>query len=124
MALAAAAERRAAAAAGAAGTDAVKTKRARQDVEILHRVTLAYLLWEGKAPKTGDWPSALFKGSPNHDDPYLAGNRFKDGKVVDPWGNAYRYELVGTKGFRITCLGSDGKPGGSGAAADIVSERK
>jgi general secretion pathway protein G len=36
---------------------------------------------------------------------------------LDPWDNAYRYESDGNT-FTITCLGSDGKPGGTGDAAD------
>ena len=42
---------------------------------------------------------------------------------LDPWGNAYQYQSPGLNGgdsFTITCLGSDGQPGGTGDAADIV----
>lgn len=39
---------------------------------------------------------------------------------VDPWGNPYRYLSPGAKGpFDLYSLGSDGKPGGTGLAADI-----
>ena len=41
---------------------------------------------------------------------------------LDPWGNAYLYELQeGGKGCRLTCHGSDGAPGGDGEATDVVS---
>jgi len=39
---------------------------------------------------------------------------------IDPWGNAYVYELQGGPP-RITSYGSDGKRGGEGAASDVTS---
>ncbi len=50
--------------------------------------------------------------------PYLSTR----GGVVpkDPWGNAYEYQSPGQNGaFDINSLGSDGRPGGDGVAADI-----
>ena len=38
----------------------------------------------------------------------------------DPWGNDYIYKVDGSN-FEIICLGSDGKEGGTGTAADISS---
>jgi general secretion pathway protein G len=38
----------------------------------------------------------------------------------DPWGNDYRYALVDGRPV-VTSLGSDGRPGGEGNAADISS---
>jgi general secretion pathway protein G len=42
---------------------------------------------------------------------------------VDPWGNPYDYQSPGPNGedFYIVSYGEDGKPGGSGYAADIDS---
>jgi general secretion pathway protein G len=42
---------------------------------------------------------------------------------VDPWGNAYVYRFPGTNGNEpdIICYGADGKEGGEGINADIVS---
>jgi general secretion pathway protein G len=41
----------------------------------------------------------------------------------DPWGNPYAYALVsGGQGCAVRSLGSDGREGGSGTAADISSE--
>lgn len=38
----------------------------------------------------------------------------------DPWGNPYVYRSPGERGpFDIVSLGSDGRPGGDGAASDI-----
>jgi general secretion pathway protein G len=41
----------------------------------------------------------------------------------DPWGRAYEYAVPGVNGlpFVIKSLGSDGREGGEGNAADIVS---
>ncbi len=45
-----------------------------------------------------------------------------DGRLpADPWGNAYVYRVPGAQGqaFDIVSLGSDGRAGGDGVAADI-----
>jgi hypothetical protein len=44
----------------------------------------------------------------------------------DPWGHAYQMKCgaaapPAAKGFGVLSLGADGKPGGTGADADIVS---
>ncbi len=41
----------------------------------------------------------------------------------DPWGNPYVYKYPGEHGPEpdVTCYGADGKPGGEGVNADIVS---
>ncbi len=40
---------------------------------------------------------------------------------LDPWGNAYQYQIPGDNGhaFTIVSLGADGKAGGEGNDADI-----
>ena len=41
---------------------------------------------------------------------------------VDPWGNRYEYNQPGRDGpYEVICYGADGREGGSGADADIVS---
>jgi general secretion pathway protein G len=41
---------------------------------------------------------------------------------VDPWGNPYVYRAPGENGpYDLVSLGADGKPGGEGVDADIVS---
>ena len=46
--------------------------------------------------------------------------------LIDPWGNEYVYTPpVEDRPYEIQSLGSDGRPGGEGAAADIkLSETK
>lgn len=41
--------------------------------------------------------------------------------LIDPWGYPFQYHLIGN-GYRITCLGADGLPGGTGEDADIASD--
>ena len=38
---------------------------------------------------------------------------------TDPWGRPYRYEIEPDGSFRLSSLGADGAPGGSGRDADI-----
>jgi general secretion pathway protein G len=57
------------------------------------------------------------KLKPNWKGPYV------DGKLPsDPWGNAYQFRVPGLDGqpFSLASLGSDGREGGEGQAADIV----
>lgn len=48
--------------------------------------------------------------------PYVKG----EAQLADPWGAPLFYRLSGATGFEMGSLGSDGKEGGSGAAADIT----
>lgn len=41
---------------------------------------------------------------------------------LDPWGNAYRYLLVGLEGYVVVSLGADGEEGGDDEDADIRSD--
>ena len=67
---------------------------------------------KGKYPTTADGLDAARK--------YFAGNKVPS----DPWGNEYKYFSPGTHSearYEMVCLGSDGKEGGEGHAADIKS---
>ena len=72
----------------------------------------AGLSWLVQRPDV-DPARTLWKG------PYIDGALPKDG-----WGNAFIYQMPGANGreFSIMSLGSDGKPGGEGTAADIMSK--
>ena len=58
-----------------------------------------------------DAPSAIY---------YLDAER-----LVDPWGNAYRYLVPGPAGqtFEVLTYGADNQPGGDGENADISSAK-
>ncbi|MFB1482042.1 type II secretion system protein GspG [Corallococcus sp. RDP092CA] len=50
----------------------------------------------------------------------LIDSRVLDATPLDPWGHPYIYRMVGKTGA-VLSLGSDGKPGGTGEAADLFS---
>ncbi|MGE6762524.1 type II secretion system protein GspG [Corallococcus interemptor] len=50
----------------------------------------------------------------------LIDSKVIDGTPVDPWGHPYLYRMEGKTGA-VLSLGSDGKPGGTGEAADLFS---
>jgi general secretion pathway protein G len=75
----------------------------------------------GRYPTTSEGLAALVQrpaGSSGWNGPYL-----KNASVPnDPWGHPYKYRSPGEHGpFEIISLGSDGKEGGVGTAADIKS---
>lgn len=51
------------------------------------------------------------------------GAYLKKGLPPDPWGHAYRYSMPGSdeREYDLSSLGADGKAGGDGEDADIVS---
>lgn len=77
----------------------------------------------GRYPTTNEGLMALQVkpgGVANWSGPYL--NTRGDTIPNDPWGNPYEYKAPGDRGpYDITSLGSDGRPGGDGAAGDIVN---
>jgi general secretion pathway protein G len=46
-------------------------------------------------------------------------------RLVDPWGNPYRYVVPGPNGqpFEVLSLGGDNQPGGEGENGDISSAK-
>lgn len=67
------------------------------------------VLWEKPASDAN--AAAIWRG------PYL-----RKAVPVDPWGNPYQYRSPGNKGeFDLYSFGRDGREGGEGEDADIVS---
>jgi general secretion pathway protein G len=71
----------------------------------------------------GAYPNSLADLST---DPNPAGGKWrgpylKSPRVVDPWGNPYSYTLNTSGGYVLSSLGSDGVPGGTKTAADILA---
>jgi general secretion pathway protein G len=52
----------------------------------------------------------------------LLTEKFLDQPPKDAWGNDFVYTAEGTN-YKIISYGSDGQPGGDGAAADITSDQ-
>jgi general secretion pathway protein G len=99
-------------------TDA-RIKAARLQIEALSNALDLYYLDTGRYPASNEGLSALVKRPGNvntWNGPYIKGNIVP----LDPWGNAYVYRSPGDRApYEIVSLGSDGRDGGTGNAADI-----
>jgi general secretion pathway protein G len=100
------------------GKSEIKTARAQADA--LGKALDQFRLDTGHYPGTEDGLAALVArpaNEPHWDGPYLS----KD-VPLDPWGNPYQFRSPGEHGeYDLLSYGKDGKPGGEGAAADIVN---
>lgn len=101
--------------------DKARIAKVQQDVRALESALELYRLDNFYYPSTQQGLEALVtkpSGEP-------AARNWKSGGYVkklqkDPWGNPYQYLSPGTHGeVDIFSLGSDNRPGGEGAAADI-----
>lgn len=96
-------------------------EKARADIQALSSALKLYKLDNYNYPSTQQGLEAL-RRRPGGDPP---ANNWKQGGYIerlptDPWGNPYQYLSPGQHGeYDIWSYGSDGKPGGQDAAADI-----
>lgn len=99
-------------------TDA-RIKATRLQIEALTSALDLYFLDTGRYPAASEGLNALMRrpGNTNQwNGPYLKG----DTLPLDPWGNPYVYRSPGERApYEIISLGSDGRDGGTGNAADI-----
>lgn len=99
-------------------TDA-RIKATRLQIEALTSALDLYFLDTGRYPAASEGLIALMRRPGNvaqWNGPYLRG----DTLPVDPWGNPYVYRSPGERApYEIISLGSDGRDGGTGNAADI-----
>lgn len=95
-----------------------KTEIARSQVARLAADVEAYHLARGSWPAAGAGLEALAA------DPQ-ASYFVEPARLVDPWGNPYRYLTPGPDGrpFEVLSYGADGRAGGEGENADISSAR-
>jgi general secretion pathway protein G len=96
----------------------VTTARAQMDA--FRKAVEAFRIDNGRYPTTAEGLDALVHapaGATRWHGPYL-----QDAIPPDPWGTPYQYQSPGPDGrdYRITSLGADRAPGGSGDDADIV----
>ncbi|WP_422025248.1 type II secretion system major pseudopilin GspG [Pyruvatibacter mobilis] len=74
----------------------------------------------GRYPTEEEGLSALSSAPadmPQWRGPYIQ----REGALLDPWGQPYRYRAPGTSGaFDVFSYGADNKPGGEGEDKDIV----
>jgi general secretion pathway protein G len=99
-------------------TDA-RIKATRLQIEALSSALDLYFLDTGRYPAASEGLPALMRRPGNvtaWNGPYLKG----DTVPADPWGNPYVYRSPGERApYEIISLGSDGRDGGTGNAADI-----
>jgi general secretion pathway protein G len=99
-------------------TDA-RMKAARLQIEALTSALDLYYLDTGRYPASSEGLTALVRRPGNvttWNGPYIKG----DTVPLDPWGNPYVYRSPGERSnYDIISLGSDGRDGGNGNAADI-----
>ena len=102
-----------------------KETTARAQIEMLGAALDAYRLDTGRYPTTEQGLAALWQAptiEPRALDwrgPYL-----RKAVPLDPWHTAYVYRSPGTAssaGYDLLSLGADGKPGGAGEDADVMS---
>ena len=90
--------------------DTARITRARTDISTLMGALEVYRLQNGTFPSTEQGLEAVR-------------SFLKSGVPLDPWGHAYVYRYPGSQGDdpEIICYGADGRAGGEGINADIVS---
>ena len=98
-----------------------KVKAAKIQMQSLSSTLDLFNLDTGRYPTTSEGLTALVQSPgniPAWNGPYLKGGQVPN----DPWGNPYVYRSPGEHdAYDIMSYGSDGKEGGTGTAADIVS---
>lgn len=103
---------------------AAKSATAKAQIEMLGAALDAYRLDNGTYPTTQQGLDALWQRPAvdppaNWRAPYL-----RKPVPLDPWGRPYMYQFPGQQsrqGYDLVSFGADGKPGGEGEDADIVS---
>jgi general secretion pathway protein G len=99
-----------------------RAKTARLQIESLSSALDLFYLDTGRYPTSSEGLDALVQRP--SDVPVWNGPYVKGGHVpADPWGHAYLYRspVEHTPPYEISSLGSDGREGGTGNAADISS---
>ncbi len=95
-----------------------ETKLARAQIDAIEKALDQYRADTGHYPSTEQGLVALVTRPGN--EPKWAGPYMKREVPADPWGRPYIYKQPGEHGeLDISSLGSDGRPGGSGDAADV-----
>lgn len=102
-----------------------KTTTARSQVEMLGAALDAYRLDNDRYPSTQQGLAALREAPTSEPRPRAwNGPYLKKDVPADPWGNPYVYRSPGTRGsnpYELLSLGRDGREGGEGEDADVVS---
>ncbi len=102
-----------------------KETTARAQIEMLGAALDAYRLDTGRYPTTEQSLAALWQEPTAEPRPMnWRGPYLRKAVPLDPWGNAYVYQAPGTAsgtGYDLLSTGADGRTGGTGEDADILS---
>lgn len=97
-----------------------EVKAAKAQIDALQKSLDQYRLDIGHYPSTEQGLAALV--SKPGDEPKWAGPYLSKALPKDPWGHDYQYRSPGEHGeYDLLSYGRDGRPGGEGEDADIVS---
>lgn len=101
-----------------------RVKTAKLQIESFGSALDLFLVDAGRYPTTSEGLDALVQRPATvqaWNGPYLKGGRVP----LDPWGNPYQYRSpVERTQYEIVSLGSDGREGGTGTAADISNAER
>lgn len=96
-----------------------EVKSAQNQMDAISKALEQYRLDMGRYPSAAEGLGALTQ-SPAPATDRWRGPYLKKAVPPDPWGSPYRYESIPAQDqFRLTSLGRDGRPGGSGVDADL-----
>lgn len=89
--------------------DKASQKKARADIAVYVTAIKSYYADSGRYPTASDGLEVLAP-------------EYIDQVSLDPWGNAYQFEIPGAEGaFDIICFGADGAEGGEGIDQDLTN---
>ncbi|MEL3906612.1 MAG: type II secretion system major pseudopilin GspG [Treponema sp.] len=104
-----------------------KVTACKNQIEVFKLSLQAYYLDCGTYPSGTQGLTALWEKPVLHPIPAHWNGPYIDRELpADPWNNAYIYKNPGDKGLPYTIIsyGADGKEGGEGDAADIISWKR
>lgn len=93
-----------------------KQNAARAEIATMRDALESFYTIVGRYPSNDEGLAILTRSSEQLPEPLLLQ------KPIDPWGRPYQYNQPGRDGpYEIICFGADGRDGGDGADADMVS---
>lgn len=97
-----------------------EVKVARAQIDAFEKALDQFRLDMRRYPTTEEGLQALVQAPPNA--PNWRGPYLRKAVPQDPWGNPYVYRSPGEHGeYDLLSYGKDGRPGGTGDAADITN---
>ena len=89
--------------------DKASQKKARADIAVLVTAMKSFYADKGRYPTAGEGLAVLAP-------------EYIDQVSLDPWNNAYQFEVPGSEGaFDVICFGADGAEGGEGIDQDLTN---